>query len=441
MVRTRTAWLIGGVALAPVLLIVGGITATSGAAPSATVAGPALSPVGVAEVSGDPAAVVTALQQRLERLPLDHAAWAQLGQAYLAQARFTADPSYYDRAEQAFAQSISVSPDGNADALAGEAALANARHDFGVGRDLAEQAVAVDPYDAAAKGVLADALIELGAYDEARVTLQEMADLRPGVPALTRVSYLYELQGDPDNARALLDRALAAAGSDAEYVFAVTYLGRLALSTGDYSTAVEHFDEGLRLDAGNAELLAGRGAALAAIGDFDQAVADYAAAVQRLPSPTYVVEYAELLDSVGRGEEADQQFAVAEAGRRLFDAAGVTPDTEVALAEADHGDPERAVTIAEQQAATRDSVVVSDALAWALHAAGRSDEALPHAERAQRIGTRNALWDYHRGMIQLELGMTNEARQSLEQALATSPEFSPLHAPVARQALAELAAP
>jgi hypothetical protein len=44
-------------------------------------------------------------------------------------------------------------------------------------------------------------------------------------------------------------------------------------------------------------------------------------------------------------------------------------------------------------------------------------------------------------MIQLELGRVDEARQSLELALATDPGFSRLHAPRAREALAGLDPP
>ena len=41
----------------------------------------------------------------------------------------------------------------------------------------------------------------------------------------------------------------------------------------------------------------------------------------------------------------------------------------------------------------------ADALAWALHAAGRDAEALPLIEQAGALGRRDATVDYHRGMI------------------------------------------
>ena len=77
----------------------------------------------------------------------------------------------------------------------------------------------------------------------------------------------------------------------------------------------------------------------------------------------------------------------------------------------------------------------ADALAWALHRAGRDAEALPYTERAAELGWRDAAADFHRGMILAALGRPGEAIAALDEALATNPHFSPLHAATARQTL------
>lgn len=428
-----------GLLLAPVLLVVGGIAFTAGG-PEPAPASP-LPAAGELLLTGDQTAVVEALEKRVERLPADDAAWSSLGTAYLAQARGTADPGFYARAEQAFARSLQERPDANADALAGQAALAASRHDFAGAEQLALRAVAADAYSATARGVLADAQLELGQYDAASVTLQQMVDLRPGVPSFTRISYDLELHGRTDEATQLLERALGVASSPADSAYCLYHLGRLAAGGGDHEAALERYDQGLRLVPEDVELLSGRATSLAALGR-DEAAADlWADVVQRRPQPVYLVEHAELLTSMGRLDEAQDQVAVAEAVRTLYDDAGVVPDVETALHEADHGDPARALAVAEANARTRSSVQVQDALAWALHVNGRDAEALVHADAAAALGTRTALWDYHRGMIQLGLGQEDAARVSLERALATDPGFSRLHAPRAREALAALAAP
>jgi len=438
MPPSRRATILGGILLAPVLLIGGAVLFTSGDA-----SGPpqAVTPleIDVSEQANATALAssITALQDRLRDLPEDFSSWSALGYAYVAQARATADPSYYPRAEEAFALVIAGRPD-DANALAGMGALANARHEFAAGRDLAMQAVAADPFDSTAKGVLADAQLELGEYEAALVTLQEMVDLRPGVASFTRVSYTYELRGDLEGANYALDRALAISADPSDASFSLFHLGELAFNSGDYDLAAQHFGEGLRRDPQNVTILAGQAKVAAAQGDLDAALAGYADVVQRLPLPVYLVEYGELLESMGQTAKAQEQYDVADAASQLFTASGVTPDIEVAIYAADHGRPAEALEVAEAQYATRRSVQVEDALAWALHANGRDAEALEHALAAQQLGTRNAVWDYHRGMIQKELGLDEDARASLTLALETSPAFSPLHAPIAEAALQSL---
>jgi Flp pilus assembly protein TadD len=67
---------------------------------------------------------------------------------------------------------------------------------------------------------------------------------------------------------------------------------------------------------------------------------------------------------------------------------------------------------------------VADAMAWALHANGRDREALRYADRALALGTRNALFLFHRGMIRTALGDARGARTDLAAALALNPNFS-----------------
>ena len=57
---------------------------------------------------------------------------------------------------------------------------------------------------------------------------------------------------------------------------------------------------------------------------------------------------------------------------------------------------------------------------------------------ALQLGTRDSLKLFHAGMIALELGNKDQAREYLEQALAINPHFSILYAEEAREVLQEL---
>ena len=386
----------------------------------------------------DATKAAAALQDRLRALPDDWSAWSSLGSLYTVQARLTADPSYYGKADGAFATSLRLRPDDNTGAITGQATLAASRHAFGEALKLTQSVDGKDPYAAGNLGIMVDALVELGRYPEAFTALQRMVDLKPGVASYSRVSYSYELRGDNAGAKFALERALAVAQSPADIAFAQQYLGELAFNSGDLATAEQHFAAGLERDPTYVPLLAGRARVEAAQGRTSEAITDWQEVTSRLPQPTYLIEYADLLTSLNRTQEAAAQFALIEASAKLFRAQGANVDLELSLFDADNGRAPRALSAAQAQIDQRNSLHVEDAYAWALHASGRDAEALLHAVSADRLGMKNALFAYHRGMIEKSLGRDAEALASLQRALTINPYFSPVQAPVAKAALAEL---
>jgi tetratricopeptide (TPR) repeat protein len=161
--------------------------------------------------------------------------------------------------------------------------------------------------------------------------------------------------------------------------------------------------------------------------------------VARSPLPEYVAELGNLYLVSGRAVEAEEQFALLEVQQRLLREGGVNVDLEIALFSADHGVRlAEGLAAAQAEWARRKSVFVADALAWQLHANGMDAEALPLADEALRLGTRSALFHYHRGIIQRSLGNAEAARADLERAVAVNPQFSSLHARRAALALTEL---
>jgi Flp pilus assembly protein TadD len=123
---------------------------------------------------------------------------------------------------------------------------------------------------------------------------------------------------------------------------------------------------------------------------------------------------------------------------RLFRAAGVNVDLELALFDADHGRPRGALAAARAEWQRRHSILVADALGWALHRVGRDDEAVRYARFAQKLGYRSAQISFHAGMIELALGDRGAARRDLERAVSTNPNFSILQSPVADRALSRV---
>jgi tetratricopeptide (TPR) repeat protein len=381
-------------------------------AETAPVAAPVVAPV-------DPTDM-TVLQERVEEVPGDWTAWTALGDAYTRRAVSTGDPSYYGRADEAFARSLELQPEGNDGALTGQGALAASRHDFGTALALAEQALDINPYSAGALGVQVDALVELGRYEEAEVALQRMLDLKPSPASLSRASYFRELHGDISGARLALEEALAFASVESDKLFAIQQLGELAFAHGDPETALRHYEAGLRLRPGDPALLAARAEVRAATGQLAGALEDYEASVAGLPDPGHLAEYAAVLEAAGQQEEARRQHEAVRAGYQRLQENGSVVDMDLANYEAGLGNGEAAVALAQQEHERRVSVHTEDALAYALHVAGRNEEALPHARAAEALSDQDGGIAYHRGLIEAALGLP-EARATLQRAVDINP--------------------
>ena len=387
------------------------------------------------------AGAIEIAQVRLRTLPKDDQTWAQLGSAYVQQARVTVDPSFYPKAEGALQRSLQLKPAGNVAAFVGEGSLANARHEFAQALTWGRKAVAADPYNAGAYGVLNDALTQLGQYPAADTAVQKMLDLQPGLSSFSRASYAFEEKGQVTAAREAMQRALDESTDPADIAFCRYYLGELDFNDGDPTAALEQYRLGLLSQPSSDTLLAGRAKSEAALGQSAAAVRDYATVVNRIPQPEYMLEYGQLLDSLGRTTEAKAQYAVYDSIQQLFKANGVVDDLAAAVFDADHGSPVTAVQHARAEWSRRHSVLVADALAWALHQNGQNAEALTYAKQANRLGWLNATFAYHQGMIELGLGQRAAARTDLTRALKINPHFSLAQAPKAVAALGSLGGP
>ncbi len=112
-------------------------------------------------------------------------------------------------------------------------------------------------------------------------------------------------------------------------------------------------------------------------------------------------------------QEAGPQYGLLRARVRQGAAAGVDDELVPGRFEADHGDARSAVRRLREEWRRQPGTAVTHALGWALHRGGQDEEALDFAleatEAARGGGVRNALYAYHRGMIEQSLGLPGPA--------------------------------
>jgi tetratricopeptide (TPR) repeat protein len=428
---------IAALAVAGIAVLFGGLLSGSRAGHSEAVDPEAAAGRLVAGFSfGDTAAYAAQLEGRVAADPADVQSLVLLGLTYQQRARESGDPSFYPRSGTALSRAAHLDPK-NAVATIGLASLAASRHRFEQARVLAERARRLAPDSADPLGVLGDALVELGRYREAFAVFDRMAALRPNLASYSRVSYARELLGDPRGAIAAMRLAVeAGAGTVEPLAWTLVQLGNLYFDHGRLASAARAYREGLAHFPGYVHAEAALGKVAAARGRYLEAIRRYQRAVERLPLPQYQGALGDVLRAAGREREAQEAFGGVDTIQRVLEANGVRTELETALFDLDHGRrPADALARARLAYAERKSIEAEDVLAWALYVNGRCKEARAHSARARRLGTRDALKLFHRGMIERCLGERAAERSFLRRALAINPHFSLLYVRVAERAL------
>ena len=342
---------------------------------------------------------IGALQATVRAAPKRADGWTMLAGAYLQKVRETGDAGFYTRAQGAVDRALSLRPD-DPGALTQRSALELSRHDFRAGLRDALRARTLAPAVNQPFGALVDALVELGRYPQAAKALQEMVDRKPNLAAYARVSYFRELHGDLRGALSAMQAAVSAGGAVPEQdAYVRSLLGGLELQRGRIDAAVRQYRSAVEAVPAYPAAEAGLAQADVARGRLAPAIARLQRVVDRLPLPAYVTALGEAQAAAGRRAAAAQTFALVRAETTLQRQAGVNADVELALFEADHGSPRRAVALGRRAWAAAPSVRSADALGWALHSAGRSRAALGWARRALALGSRDPAFLTHAGLI------------------------------------------
>ena len=334
------------------------------------------------------------------------APYAALGDAYLQKARETADPAS-TRAPSRRCATRSRATRATPARSTAMGSLANARHDFRAGLRFGERARAAAPGVVKPYGVIVDAQVELGRYDAAERTLQRMVDLKPNLDSYARVSYFRELHGDLAGAVAGDAAGRLGGRRRAENLaYVQTLLGNLELARGRDSRGAS------APTAWRSSRYPGYAPAQAGLARVDAEPRRPGRRDPPLPrggrrgcrcrSTWSALAEAEL--AAGRRAAAREDLALVEVQQRLLRRGGVNVDAEMAIVEADHGSPARAVALARRAWAAAPSVRGADALGWALTRAGRPAEGLESARRALRLGSRDALFLYHAGIAARDAG-------------------------------------
>ncbi len=311
-----------------------------------------------------------------------------LADALVRQTRITGNAGLALEAEAALRRALIADP-GNYDANRELGSLLLSQHRFREAIAVGEKNRDARPYDPLNYGVIGDGHLELGEYEQAFDAFDKMMALRPSAAAYARVAYARELQGNLTGAVESMKLAADATPPDDPEALAWHHaqVGDLYLRLGKPHEAEAEYIVSSHAFPGHPFAMMGYARLLASRGEKSSALAMLQELARTAPTPDLAARTGDLLEQLGRHDESQRQYALAEAGWRVD--APEPKNLARFLAEHDRKIPE-AVAIAEKAATERHDIFTEDALAWAYFKAGRVAAAREAIAQALRTGTKDA---------------------------------------------------
>jgi tetratricopeptide (TPR) repeat protein len=362
---------------------------------------------------------------------------------YLQRYRERGDIGDVLRAERAAKQSLAAQPIGN---IGGELELAGVYLTLHRFHDALAVTRDVERWDAGDVSMYPrEASLDMEIGDYARAAHQ--LDAVPGRSRddewrVVESRYL-ELTGHLSEARPLLATAGAyvnanfdaPAQSRAWYFFRE---GEMAFEAGDNDAALADERKATEIFPNYADAYRSLARFECALHDWQNCLKDAITSANVIPYPETLGYEADAQRALGQAAAALQTDALIRTVERIGNAQRISDRLLAIYYSEHHLYPADAYAIARRELAVRDDIFTEDTLAWAAAADDRWDVARSAIAKATRLGTENALLEYHAGAIAEHFGDAAAARKHYERALALNPQFHPVYAGAARDALARM---
>ncbi|WP_375468861.1 tetratricopeptide repeat protein [uncultured Nostoc sp.] len=387
--------------------------------------------------------IISVYEEKVAQSPDSSIFLRLLADQYLRRFREMADVEDVLRAEQAARRSLALQPRHNQVSSMLLASALLSQHQFRSALDVLNNAQNPSVDNPNIVSLLASIQMELGDYEAADQLLQNLAQKESNSGQNAVVARYLELTGNLASARQLLDKAMQE--MDSFYTMSAetrawfhVRTGDLAFAAGDFALSEQRYWEALDLFPRHIAAFTGLARLLAAQHRWQDALNAANQGIELMPQVETLSYKADaqlaLLDQKGAAETEDLIGVVAY----LSKVKGIY-DRALAVYYTEHGiHLTEALEIARSEVAVRDDVYAEDTLAWAAAANGQWQEAQRAAQRATRLGTEDALLQFHAGMIAFHLGNREEAVKRLTQAVSLNPQFHHKYADQARQAILDL---
>src|SRR5271155_2318301 len=179
--------------------------------------------------------------------PSEYRGYNLLATALIRRAQETSDVSFYTQAEDAVKKSLAMAPN-NFETEKIRVSILLGEHEYPAALEAAKKLNKRVPDDVMVYGLLTDANVELGNYEDAEDSAQWMLNLHRGNrPAFIHAAHLRELFGDAEGAYEMIDLAFQStpANETEERASILTQMGHFRLASGNTDAAEKLFQQAL----------------------------------------------------------------------------------------------------------------------------------------------------------------------------------------------------
>ncbi|MGZ3885728.1 MAG: tetratricopeptide repeat protein, partial [Bacteroidia bacterium] len=250
---------------------------------------------------------IEGLLASIDENPEDYKSMLLLAEAYIQESRITGDHAYYDKASLELLDRVIEGQPGNFDALCCKATVLLSQHHFAEGLQVANKALEINKDNAFIYGILCDANLELGHYDEAVKMADKMISVRPDIRSYARVSYLREIYGDVQGAIGAMKLAVAAGYPGLEQTeWTRCILAHLYENKGSLDSALVEYKIALAERPDYPFAYAGLGRIAEAKKDYKGAIANYEKAKSLIVEYSFSDELTDLYRLDHQNEKAEE---------------------------------------------------------------------------------------------------------------------------------------
>ena len=306
--------------------------------------------------------------------------------------------------------------------------LSEAREQLGEAKKL----IAEEPRDPFAYGILVDASIAMGKYQQAIEATQRMVDLRPDSSSYSRVALIRSLHGDHKGAVEMYELAARIADPmDKEaQAWSLTQLAGEYFKVGNMQMATKTVDQSLTTLPDYPNAMIAKVRYLAVQGDLAGAETLLAKVNSRVKLSSALILSGDIAKCKGDAATAASIYEEAE----MYDRELEGDIHRFALLWAENGVKlDEALKVAEDDFVVNKDIYASDILAWCLLKNGRAKEAQKHIKDALRLKTNDARILYHAAAIENALGNKAAARTHLLDVIKANPNFDVVSSVAARE--------